>query len=66
MAGGSFFCALFHQLTITRKCPTHFREMAEKQEGQWIQRFFELDTILDMVNWWIVWIIKIDDDIIRI
>lgn len=40
--------------------------MAEKQEGQRIQRFPELDTILDMVNWWIVWIIKIDDDIIRI
>lgn len=31
--------------------------MAEKQEGQRIQRFPELDTILDMVNWWIVWII---------
>lgn len=40
------------------KCPTHFREIAEKQEGQRIQRFPELDTILDMVNWWIMCIIK--------
>ncbi|MGG1863095.1 hypothetical protein ABEP22_03425 [Bacillus safensis] len=32
--------------------------MAEKQEGQRIQRFLELDTILDMVNWWIMWIIQ--------
>ncbi|WP_353816969.1 hypothetical protein [Bacillus altitudinis] len=31
--------------------------MAEKQEGQRIQRFLELDTIIDMVNWWIVWIL---------
>ncbi|MEK5310856.1 hypothetical protein [Bacillus sp. FSL R5-0439] len=30
--------------------------MAEQQEGQRIQRFPELDTIIDMVNWWIVWI----------
>lgn len=30
--------------------------MAEKQEGQRIQRFPELDTIIDMVNWWILWI----------
>lgn len=30
--------------------------MAEKQEGQRIQRFPELDTILDMVNSWIMWI----------
>lgn len=28
--------------------------MAEKQEGQRIQRFPELDTIIDMVNWWIM------------
>lgn len=41
-----------------RKCPTHFKEMGEKQEGQRIQRFPELDTIIDMVNWWIVWINK--------
>lgn len=40
--------------------------MAEKQEGQRIQRFPELDTILDMVNWWIMWISKSDGDIIRI
>lgn len=40
--------------------------MAEKQEGQRIQRFPELDTILDMVNWWIMWISEDDDDIIRI
>ena len=40
-----------------RKCPTDFKEMAEKQEGHKIQRFPELDTIIDMVNWWIVWII---------
>lgn len=39
-----------------RKCPTHFKEIVVKQEGQRIQRFLELDTILDMVNWWIVWI----------
>lgn len=32
--------------------------MAEEQEGQRIQRFPELDTIIDMVNWWIVWINK--------
>lgn len=38
------------------KCPTHFKELAEKQEGQRIQLFPELDTIIDMVNWWIAWI----------
>ncbi|BAT49685.1 uncharacterized protein BTUAT1_25510 [Bacillus altitudinis] len=41
-----------------RKCPTHFKELAEKQEGQRIQRFPELDTIIDMANWWIMWIIE--------
>lgn len=30
--------------------------MAEKQEGQRIQRFIQLDRLIDMVNSWIVWI----------
>lgn len=39
-----------------RKCPTHFKGIAEKQEEQRIQRFIQLDRLIDMVNWWIMWI----------
>lgn len=35
-----------------------FRVLAEMQEAKRIQRFPELDTIIDMVNWWIMCIIK--------
>lgn len=41
-----------------RKCPTHFKVIAEKQEGHRIQRFIQLDRLIDMENWWIVWINK--------
>ncbi|MBA8918520.1 hypothetical protein ACSBQ0_04015 [Bacillus altitudinis] len=30
--------------------------MSGKQEGKRFQRFPELDTIIDMVNWWMLWI----------
>lgn len=33
-----------------------FRVLAEMQEAERVQRFPELNTIIDMVNWWIVWI----------